>query len=417
MSLTVPAAGLLSSRSAASDVMENNGPKSSFRNVILLSVVSFLNDLSSEMIMPVLPMFLQSLGASGQLIGLVGGLRDSLSSILKVLCGYWSDRTGKRKIFVYFGYGVSTVFKLLLAVSKTWPLAVVFASLERTGKGLRTAARDAIIADSVAAKRGKGFGIHRGLETIGAILGSGTAFVLLWFGGLGFPAIILIAGVIGIASLPPLRFVREPEIQRQNIELKIGLAMLPKPLRLFILVAGIFALGNFSYMFFVMRAQHLFTGKLSTAAPILLYVLFNIFYSALALPLGSLSDRIGRQAVIIFGFGLFAVVSFGFAFCDSLLSYIILFALYGVVFAAVDGTERAFVSDLAGGHLRATALGAYHTVTGMAALPASFAAGVFWEHVSPVATFIFGGVTALVAVVVFVAFRKSLEAPKSGPVS
>ncbi|MGA1979246.1 MAG: MFS transporter [Sedimentisphaerales bacterium] len=397
--------------------MENNGPKSSFRNVILLSVVSFLNDLSSEMIMPVLPMFLQSLGASGQLIGLVGGLRDSLSSILKVLCGYWSDRTGKRKIFVYFGYGVSTVFKLLLAVSKTWPLAVVFASLERTGKGLRTAARDAIIADSVAAKRGKGFGIHRGLETIGAILGSGTAFVLLWFGGLGFPAIILIAGVIGIASLPPLRFVREPEIQRQNIELKIGLAMLPKPLRLFILVAGIFALGNFSYMFFVMRAQHLFTGKLSTAAPILLYVLFNIFYSALALPLGSLSDRIGRQAVIIFGFGLFAVVSFGFAFCDSLLSYIILFALYGVVFAAVDGTERAFVSDLAGGHLRATALGAYHTVTGMAALPASFAAGVFWEHVSPVATFIFGGVTALVAVVVFVAFRKSLEAPKSGPVS
>jgi MFS family permease len=387
--------------------MENNGPKSGFRNVIFLSVVSFLNDLSSEMIMPILPMFLQSLGASGQLIGLVGGLRDSFSSILKVLCGYWSDKTGRRKVFVYWGYGVSTIFKLLLAVSKTWPLAAVFASLERTGKGLRTAARDAIIADSVAAKRGKGFGIHRGLETIGAILGSATAFMLLWFGGLGFPAIILIAGVIGIASLPPLRLVKEPEIQKQNVELKIGLAMLPKPLKLFILVAGIFALGNFSYMFFVMRAQHLFTGELSVAAPILLYVLFNIFYSALAVPLGSISDKIGRQAVIIFGFGLFGVVSFGFVFCDSLWLFVVLFSLYGVVFAAVDGTERAFVSDLAGDHLKATALGTFHTVTGLAALPASFAAGVLWEHVSPVATFVFSGTTAFVVVVVFLIFYKS----------
>jgi len=268
--------------------MGANGQAKGFRNVIILSIVSFFNDLSSEMIMPILPMFLQSLGASSQIIGLVGGLRDSFSSILKVVCGYWSDKTGKRKIFVYWGYGVSTIFKLLLAVSKTWPLVVVFASLERTGKGLRTAARDAIIADSVAAKRGKGFGIHRGLETIGAILGSATAFLLFWFAGLQLRTILLIAGITGVASLFPLRFVREPEIQRQSVKLKIGLAMLPKPLKLFILVAGIFALGNFSYMFFVMRAQHLFTGKLSTAAPILLYVLFNIFYSALAMPLGAL---------------------------------------------------------------------------------------------------------------------------------
>jgi MFS family permease len=411
------AAGLSSFRSVESNILENTGQKSGFGNVILLSIVSFLNDLSSEMIMPILPMFLQSLGASGQLIGLVGGLRDSFSSILKVVCGYWSDKTGKRKVFVYWGYGVSTVFKLLLAVSKTWPLAVVFASLERTGKGLRTAARDAIIADSVAAKRGKGFGIHRGLETIGAILGSATAFVLLWFGSFQFPAIILVAGVIGIASLPPLRFVREPEIQKQNVKLKIGLAILPRPLKLFILVAGIFALGNFSYMFFVMRAQHLFTGKSSVAAPILLYVLFNIFYSALAIPLGSFSDKIGRQAVIIFGFGLFAVVSLGFAFCDSLWLYIVLFALYGVVFAAIEGTERAFVSDLAVRNSKATALGTFHTVTGMAAFPASFMAGFLWEHVSPVATFVFGGVTALVAVVVFVAFRKGFEGPGLGSVS
>jgi MFS family permease len=394
--------------------MKNNGQNSGFRNVILLSVVSFLNDLSSEMIMPILPMFLQSLGASGQIIGLVGGLQDSLSSILKVMCGYWSDKTGKRKIFVYLGYGVSTIFKLLLAFSKTWLGAVVFASLERVGKGLRTAARDAIIAESVTSRRGRGFGIHRGLDTIGAILGSAVAFLLLWFAGLEIRTIIFVAGVTGLAALAPLRFVKEPEVHRQDAKLKIGLAMLPKPLKLFILVSGIFALGNFSYMFFVMRAQHLFTGKSSVAAPVLLYVLFNVFYSALAVPLGSLSDKIGRQAVIIFGFGLFAVVSLGFAFCSSLWLFVVLFALYGVVFAAIDGTERAFVSDLAGAGLKATALGTFHTVTGMAAFPASLAAGFLWEHISPAATFIFGGTAAFTAVVVFLAFRKSFAGFKPG---
>jgi MFS family permease len=411
-------AELSSFRFVGSNALENTGQKGSFRNVILLSIVSFLNDVSSEMIMPILPMFLESLGASGQLIGLAGGLRESVTSILKVLCGYWSDKTGKRKIFVYWGYGVSTVFKLLLGFSRTSASAVVFTSLERTGKGLRTAARDAIIAESVTtAQRGKGFGIHRGLDSVGAVLGAGLSFILLWFAGFGFKTIILIAGAAGLVSLVPLRFVKEPESRRQDVKLKIGLAMLPKPLRLFILVSGIFALGNFSYMFFVMRAQHLFTGKSSVAIPILLYVLFNIFYSALAVPMGSISDKVGRQPVLVFGFALFAVVSLGFAFCDSLWLFVVLFAFYGVVFAAVDGTERALVSDLAGPEFRGTALGTYHTLTGLAAFPASIAAGFLWERVSPVATFVFGGTMALLAVAVFLVFRKSFAGfkPASAP--
>jgi MFS family permease len=395
--------------------LENTGQKVGFRNVIILSVVSFLNDVSSEMIMPILPMFLESLGASGQLIGLAGGLRESVSSILKVLCGYWSDKTGKRKIFVYAGYATSSVFKLFLGFSRTPASAVVFSSMERVGKGLRTAARDAIIAESVdTAQRGKGFGIHRGLDSFGAILGAVLSFVFLQFMGLTFKNIILIAAAAGLASLLPLRFVKEPEVHRKNARLKLGLAILPKPLKFFILVATIFAIANFSYMFFIMRAQHLFTGKASVTAPILLYVLFNIFYSGLAIPLGSISDKIGRQAVIIFGFAMFAVVSLGFAIFNSLPLYIILFALYGVVFAAVDGTERAFVSDLAGAESRATALGTYHTITGLAALPASLAAGFLWEHVSPVATFVFGGTAAIIAVVVFLVFRRSFPEFKSG---
>jgi len=387
-------------------------PKGGFRNVIILSIVSFLNDLSSDMIMPILPMFLESLGATGQIVGLVGGIRDGISGLLKVLCGYWSDKTGKRKIFVYSGYGISSVFKLFLGLSKTAGGAVIFSSIERVGKGLRTAARDAIIAESVAPnQRGKSFGIHRGMDSAGAVLGAGVAFLFLQFTSLGFSSIIIIAAVIGLASLVPLRFVTEPETGKQNTKLKLSLSILPRPLKLFILVAFIFALGNFSYMFFVLRAQHLFEGKWMTTAPILLYVLFNIFQSALAVPLGLLSDKIGRQAVLIFGFGLFALVSFGFAFCNSLLSYIILFALYGVVFAAVDGTERALVSDLAGPDSRATALGTYSTITGLAALPAGIVAGFLWDK-SPVYTFVFGGVTAISAVMVFLLLRGHFISPQ-----
>jgi MFS family permease len=392
--------------------MKNNGQGKPFINVILLSIVSFLNDLSSEMIMPILPMFLESLGATGLIVGLTGGLRDSISSILKVLCGYWSDKTGKRKIFVYFGYGVSVVFKLLLGISRTWHGALAFASAERVGKGFRTAARDAIIAESTDKRRGKGFGIHRGLDTAGAILGSSVSFLLLWFAGVKIRTIIIVAGLAGLTALIPIRFVKEPSVEKHNAGLKISLAMLPGPLRFFILVCGIFALGNFSYMFFVMNAQHLFTGKSSLAAPVLLYILYNIFYSVLAVPFGSVSDRVGRPAVIIFGFALFAVVSFGFALSDSLWLFIILFALYGVVFAAVDGTQRAFVSDLADVNLKATALGTFHTITGLASLPASLIAGLLWQRVSPAATFIFGGTTALIAVIVFLIFRKNFVTEK-----
>jgi MFS family permease len=374
-------------------------------NVLLLSAVSFLNDLSSEMIMPILPFFLTSLGGAGEVIGLVGGLRDSISSILKVFSGYWSDKTGKRKVFVYSGYAISAVFKALMAVCKTWPSAVVFSSLERTGKGLRTAARDAIIADSMPTGRGKGFGVHRAFDSVGAILGAMVALALYRFLGMSFKIIILIAGLIGFVSLAPLYFVKEGPPKPQKVTLKMGIRTLSKPLRLFIIISGVFALGNFSYMFFIMRAQELFSGRLAVAAPILLYILFNIFYSGLAVPLGAITDKIGREKVIIFGYLMFSVTAAGFVVFNSLAAFIVLFALYGVVYAAVDGNQRAYVSDLAQEHLKATALGTFHTVTGLMALPASLIAGILWEQIGPSATFIYGGTLALVSVVLFIVFR------------
>jgi len=388
--------------------MKNKSLKRISATVLLLGIVSFLNDLSSEMIMPILPMFITALGGTGLVIGLIGGLRDSISSILKVFCGYWSDKTGKRKVFVFSGYLTSALFKLALAFSKIWQHILIFSGLERVGKGLRTAPRDAIISDSMPKERGKGFGIHRALDTSGAILGSLVVFILFWFLGFNFKSVILIAAVFSLFSLIPLYFVKEKKKEPQDISLKIGLKNLPRSLKLFILVSSIFALANFSYMFFILRAQEFFTGKLAIGVPILLYILFNIFYAVFAIPFGALSDKIGRKKVITFGYLLFSLTCLGFAFFNSLAAFIVLFALYGIVYAIVDGNQRAFVSDLSTEKLRATALGTFHTATGLVALPASLIAGFLWQ-ITPTITFIYGSILSMASVLLFLIFKNHLK--------
>ncbi|RLJ02152.1 MAG: MFS transporter [Candidatus Aenigmatarchaeota archaeon] len=388
--------------------MKNKYLKGIGANIFLLGVVSFLNDLSSEMIMPILPMFITALGGAGLIVGLIGGLRDSISSILKVFAGYWSDKSGKRKIFVFSGYLTSALFKLFLAFSKAWQHVLIFSGLERIGKGLRTAARDAIIADSMPKEKGKGFGIHRAMDTLGAIGGSVIVFLLIWFFGYNFKSIILIAAILALLSLIPLYFVKERKREPQDINLKIGLKNLSRPLKLFILISGIFALANFSYMFFILRAQELFTGKLSVGVPILLYILFNAFYAVLAVPFGELSDKIGRKKVIVFGYLLYSLTSFGFAFFNSLTPFIVLFALYGMVYAIVDGNQRAYVSDLSSEELRATALGTFHTATGLMALPASLIAGFLWQINSSM-PFVYGAAVSIISVVLFIVFRNHFK--------
>lgn len=374
---------------------------------MLLGLVSLLTDASSEIIQPILPMYIASLGGAGVAIGLIGGLGDSASSIVNLFSGHLSDRFGKKKPFVFLGYGLSAFMKLLFPLSKSWPQFLMLRVIERTGKGIRGAPRDAIIAQSTDGEvRGKAFGFHRAFDTSGAILGSILAFAFVWFLGLEFKTILLIAGLIAFLSLIPLLFVEEKDSKPIARDLKVGLYALSPELKFFIMVASVFALANFTYMFFILRAQQAFTGRSAVGLPILLYVLFNIVYAFLAVPAGVLSDKMGRKTVLVLGYSTFAGVCLGFAFLGGLPWFIVLFVFMGVAFALVEGNQRALVSDLAASDMRGTALGTFHTSISIATLSSSLIAGAIWQYIAPTATFVYGAAMAIMAVVLFVSKGK-----------
>ncbi|MFQ6125570.1 MAG: MFS transporter [Candidatus Heimdallarchaeota archaeon] len=367
-------------------------------NIILLGVVSFLTDISSEIILPILPFFIVALGGAGLAVGLVGGLEGSISSILKVFSGYFSDKLGKRKALVAAGYFTSSVSKLVLPFSTTVSHVFFLRSSDRVGKGVRTAPRDALIADySAQERRGRAFGFHRAMDSAGAIIGSVLALLLFWFLELDFNKIILIGAVLAFSALIPLVLVREPRKTQKLVSLEIGLKRLPRSLRLFIIVASVFALGNFTYMFFILRAQSLFEGRGGIYISIALYVWFNIIYTAFSVPAGVLSDKFGRRGVLAFGYFLFGVTCLGFIVSNSMTWLTLFFAVYGVTNAIVEGTQRAFAADLAPVDLRGTGLGTFHTAVGLAALPGGIIAGLLWSSVSPEMMFLYGAILGFFA--------------------
>lgn len=366
------------------------------KNIVLLGLVSLLNDISSEIIQPILPLFIESLGGGSLAIGLIGGFSDGLPSVLKLFSGYWSDHMGKRKPLVVGGYGLSALAKLLLAFSTTWQQVFLWKTVERGGKGVRSAPRDAMISESAdESRRGRGFGLHRSMDSAGAVVGSILAY-LLWQRGLDYSSILLFAGIMALLALLPFYWVRE-SFSKPERQPRLRASDLPPDLRTFLGISTLFALGNVSYMFFILRAQSLFSGLEAIALPLLLYVLFNVVYAGLAMPVGIWSDRIGRRKVLVLGYALFALTAAGFAVVSSLSGLVVLFALYGLVFALVDASERAFISDLSYARLRGTSLGIYYGAVGLAAILSGLIAGALWAQYGPPATFVFGAVAASAA--------------------
>ncbi|HKJ76373.1 MAG TPA: MFS transporter, partial [Gammaproteobacteria bacterium] len=353
-------------------------------------------------ILPILPLFIMEIGGTGLAVGIIAGVSDSLASLLKMVAGYLSDRRGRRRGFVVSGYLLSAAAKTGLAAATVWPHVLALRIGERLGKGLRSAPRDALLAAATdGGRRGRGFGVHRAMDSAGAVLGALLAFGLYWFWGWGFEAIFLAAGLLGFIAVGPLAFVREAAVDRgtrRKAPTLHGSALAP-PLRRFLAAAGLFALANFSYMFFVLRSESAFTGALAVGIPILLYALYNVSYTLLAVPAGMLSDRFGRRPVLFAGYGLFVVVCGGFAVAEDLVTFVVLFLLFGANYALVNATERALVSDLAEEQQRGTALGTYYLVVSLTALPGGLLAGLLWD-LDPQWTFVYGAVTAAAAIAI-----------------
>jgi len=382
-------------------------------NVTMLGVVSFLTDVSSEMIFPILPIFLTAiLGAGKEVLGLIEGAADSVASLVEIFSGYWSDRTGKRKDLVVLGYGTSSLVKAGIALSTAWWHVLIMRSLERVGKGIRTSPRDAIIAaSSEKGARGKAFGFHRMMDTLGAIIGPLLAYGIFAFAGSaepGYRTIFLTALIPAfLAVLVILFFVKEPSRPQEKQEKKPSfwesLKQLPQEYKSFLKVSLLFSLSYFSFAFFIVRASDL---GVTPESVVLLYVLYNIVYAAASIPVGMLSDSIGRKKVIAGAFVLYALVCIGFALASDWIHFAFLFAVYGIFVAADESVNKAYITDISQEGKRGMALGAYNTAIGAAYLPASVIAGAVWASFGAPAAFALAAAVASVSAFAFFIYLK-----------
>lgn len=372
------------------------------RNILILGLVSLFTDLSSQMVFPLIPLFLTTvLGAGAYVVGITEGAAETTASLLKVISGYWSDKIKKRKPFLLFGYSFSSITKPLFAFTNFWPSVLFIRVIERIGKGLRTAPRDALVAESCQESiRGKAYGLHRAMDGIGSVLGAIIAFLLLPI--LGYRKVFLLAFIPGIIAVFVILFIKEKSEPRKKegrkTPIKLSFKELPINLRLFIIISSIFALGHFGYAFLLLRAKNI---GLADNMAILLYVLFYVVYTICVIPAGMLSDKIGRKPVLITGYLVFAVTSIGLIFTSSIYTLLLFFIVYGIFYAMIDGVQRALVIDLAPGNLKATALGTFHTAIGLVALPGGYIAGLLWDKIGPGATFTYGFTLAIISIALF----------------
>ncbi len=382
------------------------------RNVFISGLVSFFMDISSEMIYPLVPLFLANvLGVNKSVIGLIEGIAESTASLLKVFSGWFSDRIGNRKWLMAVGYGISAISRPIIALAATWHHVMGFRFMDRFGKGIRTAPRDAIIAEaSETTYMGRAFSFHRSLDTMGAVIGPALAFFLLGIFSNDYRKVFWLSMIPGIiAVLLIIFFITEKKkvfSVKPAERPKLTMKHFDWRFKSFVLIAGIFAIGNSSDVFLILRAQQI--GIPTVMIPVV-YLLFNLIYSLSAIPAGIAADRFGRKRVILLGFILFAVLYYGFAIASDTKAIWILFGFYGLFMGLTEGIQKAFLATIIPQDFKATAFGVYNTVIGIAMFPASLVGGWLWDNISPSATFYFGAITASLSAALFTIFIVSMR--------
>ena len=367
--------------------------KETRKTVRTFALASFLNDLGSDMIYPIWPLFVTSvLGAPMAVLGFIDGLGEAIVSISQAASGYISDRIRKRKVFVWTGYLFGSLSRVGYAISSVWQHLIPFRVLDRAGK-IRDAPRDAIIADiSSKENRGKNFGLLRAMDNLGAVCG--IIVCILFFGLLGYRNLFLLAAIPSvIGALLIFSLIKERKPAGVKIYKGLALKDLDKNFKLFLLLSSFFALGSFSYSFLLIYAKEF--GFQVAFVPVL-YLVFTAVAALFSLPFGKLSDKIGRKSVLILSYSFWGLVCLSFIFIQSYLSIILTFVLYGLHLGALHPVQKTFVSELAPTEYRASTLGGFQMVIGLCALPASLIAGILWDKISLFMPFYFSlGLTIL----------------------
>lgn len=360
-------------------------------------MVSLFTDISSEMIYPLIPLYLTAnLGATPAIVGLIEGLAESLASLLKAYSGYVSDKVRMRKPLALTGYGLAGIGKLFLYFATSWGGILAGRLVDRLGKGIRTAPRDALIAEaSKEGQLGRSFGLHRALDTLGAVVGIALAYFLFTSTNGKYTEIFLISlipAAIGFGLLFLVKEKRTADQKAIKLHPLSSWKTLSPNLKAFFAVVFLFTLGNSSNQFLLLRAHSL---GFQTQDVILAYLLFNIVYALSAYPAGDLSDKVGRRTLLVCGYIFYGLVYLGFSFAYAREHIWALFCVYGLYSGLVDGVEKAFVSELCPAESRATMLGIHASLVGVGLLPASMIGGLLWSLFGPAAPFYFGGALGL----------------------
>ncbi len=373
-------------------------------------------DISSEMIYPLVPLFLANiLGVNKSIIGLIEGIAESTASLLKVFSGWYSDRIGNRKWLMVAGYGISTLSRPILALAAGWHHVMGFRFVDRFGKGIRTAPRDAIVVESTEKDHlGLAFGFQRAMDTIGAVLGPAIAFFLLGIFSNGYRIIFWVSMIPAVIAVLLIAFFITEKANNSSHTFKspkLTLKYFDGRFKTFVLIAAVFAVGNSSDVFLILRAQQV--GIQPVTIPVV-YLMFNLIYALSALPAGIAADKFGKKKVVLIGFILFALVYYGFAVVADTVMIWVLFAFYGFFMGITDGVQKAFLATIIPADFKATAFGIYNTAVGLATLPASLIGGMLWDRISPAATFYYGSITAAVTALLFIIFMLYDRPNRSG---